>query len=190
MKNRFDCVQYTEKWTTPKWSKKSACKNEKYNFTITFASHNFPYNANISEDAMPQILSSVSKKMERIPSNQSTIILIHIFAHLWGYHHRYFIEKMVKLREGVEHFLDRNPSAKVLLKIPHTFTDTSSNGGKNDISSYVFIGVIKNVFKGLYGKIVYLDNRDATLAVNSTNLHPTYFVVSGMVNQMFSYVCE
>jgi hypothetical protein len=97
---------------------------------------------------------------------------------------------MRAIRNSVEKLIQRNEKAKVFIKMPHTYASVhQDNGAINDFSGYIYSGIIVEAFRGLYDKVTVLDNKDATIAVASGGLHPLPYIVSAMVDQMFSYIC-
>jgi hypothetical protein len=135
-----------------------------------------------------QNLTSISKRLEKISSSENAIILIHVFAHIKTIHPKNFRHRMNSIRSAVSKLLRRNNNLKVFIKMPHTFTHI--HGAVNDLFGSTFIRILVETFHGLYDKIIPLDQKDATIAISSENLHPDVFIVKAMVKQMFSYLCE
>ncbi|XP_060568626.1 NXPE family member 3-like [Ruditapes philippinarum] len=187
---RYNCIQFTEQWKYAKWKKPSGCTVARNNFTVALSTHCQPFYVGTFWIDPKFTFNSISKQIDSISSHEDVIVLIHIFLHMNTFHHKHFRYKMRAIRNSVEKLIQRNEKAKVFIKMPHTYSSVhQDNGAINDFSGYIYSGIIVEEFRGLYDKVTVLDNKDATIAVASGGLHPLPYIVSAMVDQMFSYIC-
>ncbi|XP_045159620.2 NXPE family member 3-like [Mercenaria mercenaria] len=188
IRGRFHCNQFTENWTNEKWKRASSCKVEGYNLTVHLAQHSQPFYVGTQWTDPKHTLISISKRLDLISSKEDAIVLFHMFLHMRLFHHDQFRNKMQRIRKSVEKLLQRNSRVKIFIKMPHTYTHYKTL--LNDFFGYVYTRIIFVTFKGLYDKMIVLNNRDITNSVASEHMHPDDFIVRSMVDQMFSYICE
>ena len=187
LKDQYKCKQFSEKWTTSKWKSFAGCTVLSNNFTIVLAPHCQPaYVGGWTNRSLS--LTCISKVLDKISNDVKAIVVIHLFAHMRTIHVNNYKMKMRFIRASVEKLLERHRDVKVLIKMPHTFTNTYN--ALNDFFGYVFNKVIFEVFRGLYDKVIPLNQKDATNAIMSESLHPDTSVVKCMLHQLFSYICE
>jgi hypothetical protein len=188
IKDLTDCAQFTAKHKEEKWKGAAGCAKKSNNFTMHKLPHAYPLYSSMKWKYLPKNVTSISKRLEKISSSENSIILIHVFAHMKTMHPKNFRHRMNSIRSAVSKLLKRNNNLKIFIKMPHTFTH--SHGAINDFFGSTFKKIIVETFHGLYDKIIPLDQKDATIAVSSENLHPDVFIVKAMVKQMFSYLCK
>ena len=118
---------------------------------------------------------------------KNVIFVIHLLCHLTAVHHDVFRDRMTHISESIRKIVEINKDAIILIKGGHTFRDFRE---VSDYYGYVYRTIMIEEFKGLYDKVVYLDNKDMTVAREVQPNHPDTLVVNAMVNQMLSYVCD
>ncbi|XP_045194222.2 NXPE family member 1-like [Mercenaria mercenaria] len=188
IREQYACIQFTEKWTDKKWKRPAGCRIESNNFTVKIGLHCQPFHVGLNWMDPKYTLISISKQLDLISSNEEAIFVFHIFAHIRSIHFEHFRNKMRIIRASIEKLLQRNNKVKIFIKMPHTFTLQSP--GLYDFLGYVFTQILFVTFNGLYDKVIVLDNKDATNSVASATMHPDRFIVSAMVDQLFSYLCK
>lgn len=189
-KDKFNCVHSTELWTNEKWHKPSTCVTKDLNLTVHWFPHSQPFSLGGSADVNRYTLHSISRRIDEIANDEDALIVIHIYLHIMAYHHDVFKTKMTKIKWSVENLLRRNNKAQVFIKAPHSFLEYAVDSPRfNDWPAYVFTNILFEVFKDLHDKVIFLNNMDATDALQIVQEHPPENVQAAMVEQMLSYVC-
>ena len=182
MQHRYNCKIITETWTTEKWKKDSAAYCPTLNLTMEWIVHSFP--GNIDEKRLH--INSIAESMLKFTNNKDAVFVIHLLCHLSAYHHSVLRDRISHIRKSVDTVLKYNKNAKILIKGGHTFADFRQ---VSDYYGYVYRTITIEEFEGLYDKVVYLDNKDMTIAKEVKPNHPDNNIVSEMVDQMLSYIC-
>ncbi|WAR16284.1 NXPE1-like protein [Mya arenaria] len=184
----LECQPTSEDWTKVKWLKPATCRNKQLNFSASWFIPSQPIFADDDENSYT--LYSIARHIDDIPDNEETFVVIHLFMHMVPYHHGVFQKRMAIIKRSVEKLLNRNPKAKVFLKAPHTFLDTPWGGARlDDFFGFLYTNILYQTFRGLHDKVVFLNNRDSSDALQLKPNHPPPYVVLAMVDQMFSYAC-
>ena len=179
---RYNCTMITEEWTKEKWKQNSAAYCPTLNVTFEWIPHAFP--GNIDEKRLH--IQSIAGHMLKFINNTDAVFLIHLFCHLSSFHHNVFKDRISHIRKSVDTVLKYNKNAKILIKGGHTFKEF---GLASDYHGYVYRTITIEEFEGLYDKVVYLDNKDMTIAKEVKSNHPNFGIVEEMVDQMLSYIC-
>ncbi|KAL4216736.1 Neurexophilin [Mactra antiquata] len=180
---KYDCEQITEKWTVPKWYKKSKCRNVNKNFTVTFSMHNIPLF--IPTNTKKSIVTkSISSYIDDIADDENAVLVFHMFGHLTPYHPDFYKLEMKIIRNSVEKLFRRNKIAKIMIKAPHMYPEESV------ITSYQYDRISYEVFYELFDRVYYLNNIDSSLAEMPREIHPESVVVDAMVDQTLLYSCD
>ena len=182
---KFDCKLKTQKWTGPKWYKRSICESTTNNLRLEWVPHAMPF---FGHYAFSDI-HSISNVLEDIDNTTETVVLIHMYYHLVGYHHSVFKERMQIISKGVDKLITKNKKVTVLIKGPSTCKHQDSEY-VNDYFGYIYNDIIHETFRGMYDKIVFLDMQDMTIAKKTPGIHPPADEVREAVHQMLNYVCE
>ena len=185
--DQFGCKQFTREWTTKKWKSAAGCTITNTRFTVIQAPHCQPLQVGQWKNKSIS-LKCISKRLDKIPSSKESIVVVHLFAHMRSVHFNNYKIKMLSIRARIQRLLAGNRNVKIFIKMPHTFT--FYNNALNDFFGYVYSKIIFEIFEGLYDKVIPLNQRDATNAIRSVNLHPEEFVVKNMVLQLFNYACK
>ena len=188
LSDQFDCKQFSEKWTTKKWKSFAGCTVLSNNFTVLLHPHCQPFYVGGGWRNRSLSLNCIPKRIDDISNDVKAIIVIHLFVHMRTMHANNYKIKMQIIRASVERLLGRHRNVKVLIKMPHTFRNT--HYALNDFFGYIYSKIIVEVFRGLYDKVIVLNQRDATNAILSNGLHPDSRIVKSMIYQLFSYLCE
>ena len=185
--DKFSCQQVTEKWTIKKWCKRSVCVVPSMNFTMQWLPHTLPV---IGKGMDSETIHSIATFINEIDNETMTIFVIHMYAHLLYFHTSVFRDRMRAISISVRRLLQRNKLAKVLIKAPHTFIRSEYFKGLNDYFGYIYRTIMYEEFQDLHDKIVYMDQKDMTIAKAVKDLHPPIEVVQESVYQLFDYICE
>ena len=184
LSRQLPCVQITEAWTKKAWHKRSVCVVDALNFTMEWTSHAQPFF--VGKEWFPNRYSthSIASSIDALSGDIPAIIVVHMYSHVIYWHPSVFQDRMRAVSRSIKHFLNRNKDAKVLVKGPHTFTNTSMS-----YFSYVYSDILKEEFKDLYDKVMFMDQADMTVAKENRELHPPRDISEEAVRQFLGYVC-
>lgn len=184
----FNCTPVTESWNNDKWHKPAMCENKKLGLSVGWFPHSQPFAA-ANYDENRYVLYSISRRIDDISADTDGFIVIHLYSHILSLHHDEFWTKMKIIRNSVAKLFERNSKAKVFIKSPHTFIETASMSVRmSDFYAYVYINILYDLFRGLHGRVTFLNHMDASDAIHN-GLHPKDPVRSSMVLQMLSFAC-
>ena len=173
-----------------KWHKRSICTVPSLNFTMEWLPHAQPFCVG-GFDTNKYTLNSMLRHLNEINDDGKYVFVIHSFMHIVPYHHSVFRERMRRLSNAVKDFLQRNKRAKVLIKGPHTYFNTPAASQRlSDYFGYLYRDIMYEEFLGLHDKVIYMDQKDMTIAKALTWNHPPVEVVREAIYQMFSYICQ
>ena len=99
-----------------------------------------------------------------------------MFAHIIYYRSEIF-------RDRMEAILDRNKDVMILVKGPHTYSNI------RNYMYYVYRDIIKEEFKELCDRVVFMEQGDMTIAKKNKALHPAIDIVKEAVRQLIGYIC-
>lgn len=187
---RFKCQPTTEKWNTDKWHKPAECYNKDINFKAGWYPHAQPFFLGTAWSDARYTLYSTSRRIDNIPENEHAIVVIHLYMHFIAFHHSVLRDRLKIIRRSVERLFARNKYSIVMIKGPHTFTNTPVGAERLcDYFGYVYSKIMFEEFNGLFHRVILLNNKDATTARHEQWNHPPNDIVNHMIDQMFSYVC-
>ena len=184
----LECNRITKTWTYDKWHKWSACSKPWLNFTMQWIPHSQPSFMGRSFDTKKKF-SSISRYMEQIRNNTNVILVINIYAHFIGYHHSIFRKRMRIISSSMRKLLERNKNVKVLIKGPHTYVSKAFDGGLGDYYGFVYRDIMFEELSGLHDKVIYMDQKDITVARAGKDSHPPVEIVRASIYQMLNYIC-
>ena len=90
---------------------------------------------------------------------------------------------MNTIGRSVKHLVSRNKNAIVLIKGPHTFYNVFA------YQYYMYRAIIKDAFKDLYDKVVFMEQGEMTIAKKVMEVHPVISCVREAVRQLIGYSC-
>jgi hypothetical protein len=188
---RFECIPTTEKWEKEKWHKMAECYNKKINFKAGWYPHAQPFYTGSAWGDNRYTLYSTSRHLDNVPPNERAVIVIHLYMHFVAFHHSVFKQRMEIIRRSIEKLFSRNKQAIVMIKGPHTFTNTPDGSVRlSDYFGFVYNKIMYEVFDGLFDRIVLLNNKDTTIARHEKWNHPPDDIVNYMIDQMLSFTCK
>ena len=185
LKKKFDCNLVTQKWTSSKWYKRTSCDSKINKLKIEWVPHAMPF---FGDYEFIEI-HSISKVLEGIDNKTETVVLIHMYFHLVFYHYSVFKQRMQTISKAVARAIEKNERVTVLIKGPSTCKQLDREY-VNDYYGYVYKDIIREAFKDLYDKVVFLDMQEMTTAKRTPDIHPPPDEVREAVHQMLDYVCD
>ena len=115
--------------------------------------------------------------------DEKLVIVVHMFSHLKHYRSEIFQERMNAISSSVGRLLVRNKNVRVLVKGPHTYFNTFA------YKYYMYRAIIKDAFKDLYDRVVFMEQGDMTLAKHNRYSHPDIDTVREAVRQLLGFIC-
>ncbi|XP_059147833.1 NXPE family member 4-like [Physella acuta] len=174
--------------TTGGWPGRSKCVAPSIGLEINAMPHEKPQYANLLRS---DHIGSIPDVLDNISSTGKHIVFVHYYLHYTPAHPSVFYLRMKALRLALARLLKRNPSVLAVIRGPHVATvDWSINhaiGG--DPLGPRFVEIIKEMFRGLEDRVLYLDGWDMTIALENSAFHPTSYLTREMVNIILSYIC-
>ena len=175
-------TQVTEKWTRKAWHKRAMCENKSLNFTALFVPHAQPHFPGDYWRVRKHGVNSTVSYLDSIV-DEKLVIVAHMFTHLKHYRSEIFQDRMNALSRSVGRLLDRSKNVRVLVKGPHTYFDTFA------YKYYMYRAIIKEAFKDLYDRVVFMEQGDMTLAKHNLYTHPDSDTVREAVRQLLGFIC-
>ena len=99
--------------------------------------------------------------------------------------------RLLKLRAAIERASSRNKEVFIAFRGPHIiaveWAENHSLGG--DVQSLFYHELIKEVFRDLKDRVIFLDGWKMSIAIENTQVHPSDDIPRAMVNTLLSYIC-
>ncbi|KAL4222941.1 Neurexophilin and PC-esterase domain [Mactra antiquata] len=190
LKEQTKCVATTGKWTKMKWHKASECELKDIGFKMGWYPHSQPFCVGNTWENAEHTHISIARRIDNIPDNENAVVVFQLFMHQLAFHHTVAQGRYKLIRKSVERLLRRNKNAVVLIKGPHTFSQTPAAERLNDCYVGLFTKILYDIFKGLHDRVVLLNNQDATIAAHIAWNHPPQNIISAMLEQMFYFACK
>ena len=191
--NAFHCLQYTEKWLALKWHKRSACFSQSLNFTVEWIPHAQPFFVGVDWHSNRYTMNSIERQLNELGDRKykHIFIVIHMYVHFIALHHTVFRDRARSISNSLRTLSTKQDNVKFLIKGPHTYASTNAgNDCFNDYFGFLYRDILKEEFAGLFDKVIYMDQKDMTIAKGTILHHPPDEVVREAVNQIFEYACE
>jgi hypothetical protein len=186
VQDMLQCEQTSRKWLSHKWREESTSVNHDLNFTVKWIPHSQPF---YNDDNRPTC-TSVPTTIADIGSHENVIIVFHMYAHFLTYHHQVFWGRIRKVRKAIVDLFDRNPNVVIAIKGPHSFNTAYMNKALlNDYMGFMYTDILRYEFRDQRDRVIYLDQRDITIAAGCQDIHPDRYVVDQMVRTMLALVC-
>ena len=182
LRDYLNCTQVTEKWTRRAWHKRSMCENKSLNFTASYIPHAQPLFPGDEWRRKNWETKSTAAYLGEI-EDERVVVVIHLGKHLQYYRSEIFEDRMNAISRSVRHLLGRNNNARVLIKGPHTFYNVFA------YQYYIYRAIIKESFKDLYDRVVFMEQGDMSIAKKSMEVHPAISFVREAVRQLIGYSC-
>lgn len=161
------------------------CAHDNLSFLIAWHPHAYPFQTGGHDWSIRRVKHSPSYHIDRIPGLGRYVVLVHMYLHfIWSSSHlvRLHVRDVAR---AVKDLLQRNPSARVVIRGPHAFSNFSGD--------YCFLRtlmIIKEEFASLQDKVVLLDGWDMTVPIENVDMHPPNYVVKELTRVFLSHVCS
>ncbi|XP_059175212.1 NXPE family member 3-like [Physella acuta] len=171
-----------------KYPEKSVCYDKSIDLTITVISHEPPKYALTKRK---ENFTGVPDFIQTLPRNKKHVLIIHYYLHYTAAHLSVLSLRMRKLREAIEKMLETNPNVLVGLRIPHVtskyYSTNHAVGG--DPLGPQYIDLIREMFRGLEDKIVFLDLWEMSIGIENVDYHPPRYLNHEMIKFLLSFQC-
>ena len=173
------------------WNVHTVCTKADKDFHMTFDPHKAHLYA-ASNSAQPiQKSGDVTQYIDQIPSAGRYIVVVHYYLHLVAGHISIAHNRLLKLRAAIERASSRNKEVFIAFRGPHIiaveWAENHSLGG--DVQSLFYHELIKEVFRDLKDRVIFLDGWEMSIAIENTQVHPLDDIPRAMVNTLLSYIC-
>ncbi|XP_059144729.1 NXPE family member 4-like [Physella acuta] len=135
---------------------------------------------------------SVPNFIQKLPKNQKHILIIQYYLHYAAAHLAVLSLRMKSLRAAIEKLLEENPNVLIGLRAPHIsplFYDYNHAVGGDPLGPQ-YIHIIRERFKGLEDKIVFLDLWEMSIGIENPDYHPPQYVNLEMFKFLLSFQCQ
>ena len=130
---------------------------------------------------------STAQYIDEISENERAIVVVHLYMHVVNFHQSVFELKMKLIVATIENLLKRNPNVKVFVKGPHSYQYGPAGWDRmNDFYGLLYTNILYKLFSRLQDKVIFLNNRDSSEALQCLRNHPPKMVVRGMMEQLLS----
>ncbi|XP_060083110.1 NXPE family member 4-like [Ylistrum balloti] len=173
--------------TGQRWFSLREAERQDLNLTLLWAVHELPFYT--GEDSPREHIKSVAWYIDRVPTRENVTIVIHNMMHFARTTPSEFRAHIRNVKFAIGRLFKRVPGARVFVKGPHsaTFIDLLK---PLDYIRKIHEQLFYEEFKEFHDKITYLNEWDITTSIDNTNVHPSQFTVSDMVNNFMLYLCE
>ncbi|XP_060082495.1 NXPE family member 2-like [Ylistrum balloti] len=168
------------------WHEFTYAENQ-YNNSLSWYPHESPFFANFF---VPKYkLQPVSKHLDEIGAKNNSVILIHLWGHFMRIPYDVFRLHVRKIRESVDQLLIRSPDVDIVIKGPHAMT------------YFDWIAPVDSIwrkhkriwfeeFKGLHGKVLFLNFWDMTVGTENVDIHPSEPVIWSQIHMFMQLLCQ
>ena len=183
LREHFNCSQVTEKWTEKAWHKRTLCTSVAMNFTAHWIPRAQPFFAGDQWQTKKYTTHPIAVYLDETLDTSKLIIVIHLFSHISYYRSEIYRDRMKAISRSSRHLLDNNKDVIILVKGPHTFMYLHS------YKYYMYRAILKEEFKELYDRVVFMEQGDMTIAKGNTNHHPAFDILKEAIRQLVGYIC-
>ncbi|ESO99219.1 hypothetical protein LOTGIDRAFT_173765 [Lottia gigantea] len=190
IQNVFKCSQTTAEWTKRKWYGVSHCQIPRYNFSLTWAVQEFPFEEGMKTPDGKTNLKPVSVLLNEAPSSGRIVFVIHYYAHFMRIHYSFFIERIRSLKTPIRNALKRNKDIHIAIKSPHVFYLSRCSGQFSIYHGKLYMDILKRELAEFHDKIWFLNIWDMSTAFENFDIHPPGDFVWQNLRLLAGYVCN
>ncbi|XP_046549617.1 NXPE family member 3-like [Haliotis rubra] len=180
---RLQMESLTGNWTTEQWHRQSRSQREDLNFKMSWTPHELPL---YFGDATRATARPVYVNVDEIPSGSNDLVVIHMYAHFTNHQPHVYRESIRRTANAVKRLLQRSPKVIVGIKGPHyyTYPDNLAGGW-----SHIYDTIIREEFRDVSSKVIYINAWDVVLASKARELHPVAWAVEATFNSFLNDAC-
>ncbi|KAK6467275.1 NXPE family member 1-like [Huso huso] len=179
---KLNDLKYTSK-TEPKAPKLAIDKRR--NITISWKMHGFP-----CISFSPCFISGgiyIVQELDRLAGGENTVVVISVGLHIRPFPLKFYITRMVTIKQAVTRLLQRSPLTRVFVKSENTRELNSEKIRMSNWHGHLQNLALREVFSGV--KVGFIDAWDMTLAANTFEFHPNRNIVHNQIALFLSYLC-
>ncbi|XP_046353340.2 NXPE family member 4-like [Haliotis rufescens] len=166
------------------WHKPCLAVNTFHNYSVFWGPHELPFYGGPNRG----FNRPTYVYLDELPNHSRDIVIIHYYLHFVSFHPSVFTRHIRRLYQSVESLVSRAPNVTVAIKGPHAMQDLP--GRLDDYWGPVYDNIIRETFRPIMDKVLYLDYWDMTVASENESLHPNDTIVSNMVHYMLNMACR
>ncbi|XP_059159230.1 NXPE family member 3-like [Physella acuta] len=168
----------------PLWT---SCYLPEYGTSIHLNTHEGPIHIHFPR----QEFFTIPKFILTLPKNKKHVLVIHYYLHLIISHLSVLLLRMKSLRIAIEEMLRTNPNVLVGLRGPHVSSwelDHNHAVGGDPLGPQ-FLEIIREQFRGLEDKVVFLDMWEMSIGIENFDYHPPQYANREMMKFLLSFQC-
>ncbi|ESO99833.1 hypothetical protein LOTGIDRAFT_173491 [Lottia gigantea] len=190
IRNVFICKQTTEKWTKRKWYKASHCQVPRYNFSLTWAVQELPFEEALKAPDGKTKSKPASVLLDEASSSGRIVFVIHYYVHFMRMHYSSFIERIRSLKTPIRNALKRNKNIHIAIKSPHVFYITRCPTHFSIYHGKLYMDILKTELAEFHDKVWFLNFWDMSTAFENDKMHPPNDFVWQNLRLLAGYVCN
>ncbi|KAK6466668.1 NXPE family member 1-like [Huso huso] len=182
LKDHLKDLAYTS--TTESAARRLAIDKARH-ITIYWKMHGFPCIA--SRPCAVDNGLDVAEELDRFAGGENTVVVISVGQHLRPFPLKFYVTRMMDIKQAVTRLLQRSPLTGVFVKLENTRELDFELVRFSDWYGHLQSLALKEVFRGV--KVGFIDAWDMTVAANSFAVHPNSNIVQYEIALFLSYLC-
>ncbi|XP_041093035.1 NXPE family member 1-like [Polyodon spathula] len=126
-------------------------------------------------------------ELDRLAGGENTVVVITVGLHLRPFSLRFYVTRMMNIKQAVARLLQRSPLTRVFIKSENTRELQFETLRMSNWHGYLQNLALREVFRG--AKVGFIDAWDMTVAANSFDVHPNRNIVHNQFALFLSYLC-
>ena len=128
--------------------------------------------------------------LDSIPATGKYVVVYNPNIHYYHGHYTMIAAQVKAARLAMERALKRNPKILLIVRGPHQANKKDAPLVGGDCVAPVFEQIIRDEFKNMRDKVLFISPWDMTIAVWSGTYHPHYYVDDAICDTFLDYVCN
>ncbi|MBN3277237.1 NXPE1 protein, partial [Polyodon spathula] len=129
----------------------------------------------------------IVRELDRLAGGENTVVVITVGLHLRPFSLRFYVTRMMNIKQAVARLLQRSPLTRVFIKSENTRELQFETLRMSNWHGYLQNLALREVFRG--AKVGFIDAWDMTVAANSFDVHPNRNIVHNQFALFLSYLC-
>ena len=173
-----------------KWHHPLACHDSTYNISVAWQIHGLPWHGGGREWCARTDYKHVVDTLDNIPATGKHVVMYNPNIHYTHDHYSMLAAQVRAARLAMERALTRNPNVQLIMRGPHQANKKDAPLVGGDLVAPVFEQIIRDEFKNLQDKVLYISPWDMTIAIWSGSYHPTEFVNDAICDTFLDFLCN
>ena len=175
------------------WYATRTCSLSGINAKFHYMRHENTFYFSKQIDSLPaKREKSLVELIDSLPSTGRIVVVVHYFMHVVVAHLSVARDRLQRLHGAMSRLARRNPDAVLALRGPHiTQKEWEVNhlqGG--DTQGMLYLKMIKDLFRDMQEKVIFLDGWDMSIAIENDLFHPPAQIPMGMVKLLLDFACD